>query len=63
MWHQLRVDVRPDGEVNVYFGQSEPPALTFRFGDPVAGQVGCAANTSGVLFDDFGVWDERVLLP
>ncbi len=62
-WHQLRVDVQPDGEVGVYLGESEQPALTFRFGDLVGGQVGCSANTSEVLFDDFGIWDERVLLP
>ena len=62
-WHQLRVDVHPDGEVLVYFGESELPALTYRFGDPASGQVGCVANTPEVSFDDFGVWDERVLLP
>jgi hypothetical protein len=62
-WHQLRVDVHPDGEIKAYFGQSEVPALTFGFGDPVVGQVGCAANTPSVSFDDFGVWDERVLIP
>ncbi|MHB8894000.1 MAG: choice-of-anchor D domain-containing protein [Candidatus Geothermincolia bacterium] len=62
-WQQLRVDAHPDGEVRVYLGQSELPALTFRFGEPVGGWVGCSANTSEVLFDDFGIWDERVLLP
>jgi hypothetical protein len=62
-WHQLRVDVHPDGEIKAYFGQLEVPALTFRFGHPVVGQVGCAANTSRVNFDDFGIWDARVLIP
>ena len=62
-WHQLRVDVHPDGEVQAYFGESELPALTYRFGDPVGGQVGCVANMPEISFDDFGVWDERVLLP
>jgi len=62
-WHQLRVDVHPDGEVRVYFGQSGVPVLTFNFGDPVVGRVGCSADASEVSFDDFGIWDERVLLP
>jgi hypothetical protein len=62
-WQHLRVDVHPDGVVDVSFGQTGPPALTFRFADPAGGRVGCSANTSEVVFDDFGVWDERVLLP
>ncbi len=61
-WRQLRVDIQPDGDVKAYFGQSELPALTFRFVDPIGGQVGCTANMPNVRFDDFGVWDERVLL-
>lgn len=62
-WYQLRVDIYPDGEVKVYFGKSPRPALAYRFADPVAGSVGCAADMSVAYFDDFGIWDERVLLP
>jgi hypothetical protein len=62
-WHQLRVDLDPDGTVKVFLGQAEQPALVFRFAEPLAGQVGFTTNTAEVAFDDFGMWDERVLLP
>jgi hypothetical protein len=37
--------------------------LSYRFAEPIAGQVGVTANGSVANFDNFGVWDERVLPP
>ncbi len=59
-WYPIRVDLRPDGRVEVFLGTARRPALTARFARPLAGSVGVAASKSAAYFDDFRVWDQRV---
>jgi hypothetical protein len=63
VWQNLRLDIHPDGEARVFLGSSKRPVLSYRFAEPIAGQVGVTANSSVANFDNFGVWDERVLPP
>lgn len=59
-WHQVRVDILAN-RVNVFLGTSRRPVLTYRFEDAPAGSVGCLAAKSVAYFDDYRVWDARVL--
>jgi len=57
-----RVEILPDGRVNVYKGTSSQPALSYRFianGLPsvAPGGIGLGAAKAKTLFDDVTVWE------
>jgi hypothetical protein len=60
-WYRIRVDIHPDGLVEVFLDKRTKPVLTYRFADTVAGRLGCLAQRSVAHFDDFRAWDARVL--
>jgi predicted outer membrane repeat protein len=60
-WHDLRVDVLPDGRVKVYLDGGTKPAATARFPDVVAGPPGLGVQASPALFDDLFLWGPDLL--
>lgn len=61
-WYQVRVDVNPDGLVEVYINNEDVPSLSYAFSGLQSGKVGYKAKKAKTYFDDLAVWNENVLL-
>jgi hypothetical protein len=60
-WYRLRVDLRPDGSVEVFLGDNPSPILGHLFSTAVPGRVGLGADHSRSSFDDFSARHWSVL--